>query len=174
MISLNVVFSWLNEFQGSSLTRPDTILRDVMRQKIRERKFFEAYQVIDYLKSCENYRVNGFERGEIWMEYGLAYYDMGNLIEAIDSLKKAEKEYPAGHHEHAVALWMLGTVQWCFENDHAEALMNWKEAIEEFRLLERIHEQACQVEEKNWYCARITEMEARLIHCTRAKFICTS
>lgn len=171
MISLNVVFTWLNEFQGSSLTSPDTILRDIMRQKISERKFYEAYQVIEYLKSCEKYRINGFERGEIWLEYGLAYHNMGNLVEAILSLKKAEKEYPSGYHEHAVVLWMLGTVQWCIASEHADALMNWKEAIEEFRLLERMCEEAHRAAEKKWYCERITEMEGRLLQVIRQKFV---
>lgn len=170
MISLHVVFTWLNEFQGSSLTRPDTILRDLMRHKIMVRKFSEAYQVIEYLKSCEKNRVSGFERGEIWVEYGLAYYDMGNLMEAIASLKKAEIAYPAGNHEHAVALWMLGTMQWSFENEHAGALMNWKEAIEEFDLMERIAEQEENEEKRNWYCGRINEMEEELQQKIVGKF----
>lgn len=132
MISMNVIFSWLNEFQGSSLTRPDAILVEVIRVKITEARFFEAYQAIEYLKSFVNNRENANERGEIWVECGMAYYDMGNSIEAINSLKSAEKEYPPESHEHAVVRWMLGTIQWYFEKDKPEAIKNWKWAIEEF------------------------------------------
>jgi len=162
MISMNVVFSWLNEFQGSSLTRPDTILIEVIRQKISEARFFEAYQAIEYLKELENNREKAFERGEIWVECGMVYYDMGNSIEAIKSLKCAEKEYPPESHEHAVVRWMLGTVQWFFEKDNPEAIKNWKWAIEEFRSLERVAEQDRRIREKNWYAERITEMDEGL------------
>lgn len=162
MISLNIIFSWLSEFQASSLTRPDTVVRDVIRQKITEGRFFEAYQAIEYLKLYETNRENAFERGEIWVECGLAYYDMGNSIDAINSLKKAEKEFPPTSHEHAVVLWMLGTIQWYFENDNAEAIKNWKLAMEEFSLLENQAELCRRATEKSWYSARINEMEESL------------
>lgn len=160
----------MNEFQGSSLTRPDTILLEVIRQKIAEARFFEVYQAIEYLKSFENNRENAYERGEIWVECCMAYYDMGNSIEAIKSLKNAEKEYPPTSHEHAVTRWMLGNVQWYFETDNVEAMVNWKEAIEEFRLLERISEQDRRIREKDWYGERINDMEDSLRERISEKF----
>jgi len=170
MISMENVFAWLNEFQGSSLTGPDIILRDAISQKISQGRFFEAYQAIEFLKTYENNRENAFERGEIWLECGLAYYDMGNSIEAIKSLKMAEKEFPPASHEHAVTRWMLGTVQWSFESDNAEAMVNLKEAIEEFRSLEKMSEQDRRVREKDWYADRIEDMEENLRERISEKF----
>jgi tetratricopeptide (TPR) repeat protein len=170
MISINDVFSWLNEFQGSGLTRPDTILRDIIRQKITERRFFEAYQVIGSLKSYENNRINSFERGEIWVECGLAFYEMGNSTEAIKSLERAKSEYPPESHAHAVVRWMLGTMQWFFEKNNAEAIKNCKRAIEEFRILEEKAEQERRVREKDWYSDRIIEMEESLSGKITEKF----
>lgn len=170
MISIEDVFSWLNEFQGSSLKRADTILREAIRQKIAERRFFQAYQVIEFFKSYENYRINAFERGEIWVECGLAFYDMENSIEGIKSLERAKSEYPPESHEHAVVGWMLGTMQWLFEKYHVAAVKNWKGAIEEFRLLELKAEQDRRIREKDWYSDRLIEMEESLKGKVTEKF----
>lgn len=170
MISFCDVFRWLNRFEGSKLTSLDRILLDLVKQKITEGKFSDADRVIEYLKSYQKTREDAFEKGEIWVECGLAYYDIGDPFKVVKSLKMAKKEFTASSHKRAVACWMLGTIQWDIENDNAEALINWKWAIEDFDLLEKIAEQDRRVKERNWYVERILEMEDNLQEKILEKF----
>jgi tetratricopeptide (TPR) repeat protein len=159
MISFDEAFDWFYAFErSSSITREEIFLFQVIDQKINQRNYSKACQVIQYLKSYQRNRAAGDEKGEIWLKFAKAYYKMQNAFEAIRSLKMAEKEFTPVSHERWVIRWMLGSLQWFIENDHGEALISWTEALEGFRLLESIAFEERRMTDRNWYVERIMEM----------------
>lgn len=173
MISFDDVYRWFNFFEGSSLTWPVIFLRDLALQKINERKFTAAYQLIEYLETYQNAIDDKYEKGEIWLECAMAYYEIRNLLQAVNSIMMAKKvfsEAAAGSHKCAVISWMLGTIQWETEVGTPKALKNWKGAIEDFDLLRRIADDERRYDDGDWYAERINEMEESLEERILGKF----
>jgi len=167
------VFTWLNLFDASRLVSPILEIRDQVIGKINNNDIsssIEAYQALEYLKIFEGDRIDTFERGEIWAECGLSFYQLGNPFESQSSLLKALENYPPGSHEYAVTCWMIGIVQWLLENRHSDAMMNWKRAIENFRQLKDQAEFDRQRSKVDWYSERISEMEESLRERVLEKF----
>ena len=152
------VFVWLNLFYPSKINN-NNISSSI-----------EAYQALEYLKLLEGDRIDTFERGEIWAECGLLFYQLGNPFEAQTSLLKALENYPPRSHEYAVVWWMLGIVQWSLENKHSDAIRNWTLAIENFDQLKIQAEYSRQNSLVIWYETRIDEMEESLREKVREKF----
>ncbi|MFB5621122.1 MAG: hypothetical protein ACE5RC_08350 [Nitrosopumilus sp.] len=167
------VFVWLNLFYPSKLVSPIKDIRDQIAEKINSNNIssaIEAYQALEYLKFLEGDRIDTFERGEIWAECGLLFYQLGNPFEAQTSLLKALENYPPGSHEYAVVCWMLGIVQWSLENKHGDAMKNWNLAIERFDQLKIQAEYTRQNSLVVWYLTRIDEMVEGLREKVREKF----
>ena len=162
MIALDNAYGWLNQFQGSSLSRTEMILRDIIFNKVSSNDNKEAHKKIKILLSYDSDSQNQFQSGEIWLECGMAIYKMGNLFEANEYFEKAVNQFPPESHEHAVALWMLGSVQWEIEKS-PDASRNWEKAIDEFRILEKKAGENRRMSEKNWYELKIKDLEASIV-----------
>ena len=103
----------------------------------------------------------------------MAYYDLENPLQVVNSMKMAEKvfsEAAAGSHKSAVISWMLGTIQWETEDGTPKALKSWKGAIEDFDLLRRIADDERRYDDGDWYAERINEMEESLEERILGKF----
>jgi tetratricopeptide (TPR) repeat protein len=153
------VFPWLNEFDPSVLSLTATLLRDQIIVHIEKRQYVSAYQVIESFKQYESCRIETYERAEIWAECGLAFYQMGNPFEAIESLKQALAAYPPKTHEHAVTQWMLGAVQWHVQAEHVQAMINWQQAYEEFDQLKIQADKNHQKTRRAWYEQKLEVFE---------------
>jgi tetratricopeptide (TPR) repeat protein len=169
MIEIYAVFSWLKIFRGSKLVTPATILRDQIVTNIKNNEFSKAYKKIDYLEACAGELDNIVDCGDIWVEIGMALYQMGNLLKAEEYWKKAVNDYPACH-ECAVARWLLGTAQWQNDTSHKFAMNNWNATIRGFRELADEAERDRLEDAFNWYEARIPELEKCLAEQISIKF----
>ena len=158
MITLDDAYRWLNQFQGSSLSRTEMILRDNIFNKVNSNDNKEAHKKIKILLSYDSESKNQFQRGEIWLESGMAIYEMGDMFNAIVHFEKAVNHFPPESHEHAIALWMLGSVQWEI-GKNADASRNWETTIDEFRALEKISEESRRMNEMDWYERKTRDLE---------------
>lgn len=168
MISFEDVFTWLNVFSTSQLTWLDNYLLDLVTRKITEGRFSDANRVIEYIKSYQNSIEDKFEKGEIWVECALAYYNIGYPLEVAKSLKMAIKEFKVERHKCAVSYLMLGIIQWEIEDEKVEALVNWKGVIGEFVELKELP--PLDRWGRNWYQAKIIDIENSLQEKILEKF----
>lgn len=169
MVDIQTVFSWLKYFRGSRLVTPATILRDQIFDAIQGQDFAKAYKQIEYLEACAGELSSGVDRGDIWVEIGMALYQMGNFRKAEEYWKKALTDYPECH-ECAVARWLLGTVQWQIDTSNVLAMNNWKTAITEFRELAESAEKKRLMDDRFWYDDKIVALEASLKERITARF----
>jgi tetratricopeptide (TPR) repeat protein len=134
------------------------ILRDNIFNKVSSDENKEAHKKIKILLSYDSESKNQFQRGEIWLDSGMAIYKMGDLFKAIVHFEKAVNHFPPVSHEHAITLWILGSVQWEIGKNE-DASRNWEKAIDEFRTLERISEENRRMNEVNWYKRKKRDLE---------------
>lgn len=178
MISFSEGYKWFYTFETSKLTclehKEYVTLLNVLFQKIIQGKYSEACRVIKYLKSYQStidkmYQSNRDTcavKGKVWLECALAYYVMGYLFEVVKSLKMAIVEFPPVSRERAVILCMLGIVQWDIENDNAEALLSWEEAL---KIFDSLFSNCVTVKEMNWYKEKISVINC----CMKEKVFAT-
>lgn len=166
MIDIEDAFSWLkspdagvNGYQSDLLI---TTLREKIINNYRSGNLIQAYQMIDYLEASARELDRQIDIGDVWVEIGMAYFQMGNINKAEEFWTKAAGDYPVNVHEQAVALWLLGSVQWLIEKKNISAMNNWKESIREIGELADEAERLNLPEVKAWYEDRIREMEESL------------
>jgi tetratricopeptide (TPR) repeat protein len=148
------IMTWLNHFEDSSLqllTQP--IVRRV-REKIRKQECPNIYVLMQDLQDANQMCRNAYEKAEIYLEFGLAIYQLGNLYSAIDLLRKAgERFYPGigTYHKEVVARCMLGAVEWMNEPPHDQAIADWTVSIEDFEKLRTLANRNNDFKKRDWY-----------------------
>jgi tetratricopeptide (TPR) repeat protein len=166
------IMTWLNHFEDSSLqllTQP--IVRRV-REKIRKQECPNIYVLMQDLQDANQSSRNTYERAEIYLEFGLAIYQLGNLYSAIDLFRKAGQRFYPGigtYHKEVVARCMLGAVEWMNEPPpHNQAIADWTVSIEDFEKLRTLANRNNDLTKRDWYtdhrrilCAALDEQLAR-------------
>jgi tetratricopeptide (TPR) repeat protein len=148
------IMTWLNYFEDSSLrllTQP--IVRRV-REKIRKERCPHIYVLMQDLQDANKSSHDVYERAEIYLEFGLAVYQLGNLYSAIDLLRKAVQSFSPGigtYHKEVVARCMLGAVERMNEPSHDQAIADWTVSIEDFEKLRTMANRNNDFKKRDWY-----------------------
>lgn len=99
----------------------------------------------------ENYKMSA----RMFLECGVAAYQMGNAHEAISFLTRSTSSYTDDHNK-GVSCWLLGCVHWYVDNS-VSALASWENAYRHFR--EQKNKSGRGSESERWYSDKIQEME---------------
>lgn len=174
MITIENAFDWLKspdaEIDATRLVSPATNIVAKIIDSIQSGNYIQTYQMVDYLEANTSELESMVDIGDIWVEIGLAFYQMGNLNKAEEFWTRAVRDYPVISHEHAVVLWLLGSVQWLIETKNINAMNNWRVAIREFGDLADRAQINRRINVKIWYGDRITELEESLEEQINIKF----
>ncbi len=118
-----------------------------------------ALQHRDWLLSIQASFPDKLEQAETLVECGLMTHRLGDLLKAIEWLKKAERCYDKNGHYQAVVRWMIGAIQWNLPEERVHAYESWSRCLRQFTWL-----QNCSVDRQQaqWYAERIQEIQAGL------------
>jgi tetratricopeptide (TPR) repeat protein len=132
------ISTWLNRFQRSSLRTPTGRAVKSMREKIRQQAYPNIYGLMQDLQEADSRSESLHERAEIYLEFGLATYQIGNSRFAIELLRKAVSDFYPGvgtYHKQVVARCMLGAVEWMHKSLLKQAAADWLCCFDEFEQL---------------------------------------
>lgn len=103
---------------------------------------------------------NSLERAELLINCAVIGEWRGWMPEAFRDATAALNACDKDNHRRAVALWILGMVQWETDQNH-EAYKSWATARELFREQQKLFRHHPQ--EESWYGNRIREMDIELV-----------
>lgn len=148
------IWTWLNWFEHSSLRPPTQQVIDCVQEKIRGHAYPNVYALMQDLQEANKRCKGGYEQAEIFLEFGLAIYEMRNTHFAIELLRKSVLHFYPGvgtYHKQVVARCMLGAVEWMDGRSHNQAEADWTRCIEEFEMLGQWANQDNNPTKKEWY-----------------------
>lgn len=148
------ISTWLNHFERSSLRPPTGQVLQSMREKIRQRAYPSIYVLMQDLQEANRRSERIHERAEIYLEFGLATYQIGNSHFAIELLRKAVSDFYPGigtYHKQAVAHCMLGAVEWMHTSSRKQAAADWLRCIDEFEQLRDCADRDNFPKKEKWY-----------------------
>lgn len=148
------MWTWLSCFEPSNLKTPTKKIVDCVQQKIREQAYSNVYALMQDLQEADRQGDGMYEKAEIYLEFGLAMYQMGNIHYAIELLRKSVRYFHAGvgtYHKQAVARCMLGALEWMQRPSHNQATADWIRCIEEFEKLRGEADRDNCPEKEKWY-----------------------
>lgn len=148
------IWTWLNYFEPSNL-RPSTHqVVDCVQQKIREHVYSNVYALMPDLQEATRRSEEIYERAEVYLEFGLAMYQMGNPHYAIELLRKSVLTFYPGigcYHKQVVARCMLGALEWMERSSKHQAEVDWYCCMNEFEKLRGCADRDHQQEKEKWY-----------------------
>src|SRR5258706_12911451 len=105
--------SWLHadDSQQEVLQKPHRQLLDMMATARNANRTNEVWEVIDELERLAS-SMSPPEQGEVLICCAVMAADLENLKDALRLLQGAENKYKTSPHQNAVALWMIGCIQW--------------------------------------------------------------
>lgn len=148
------ISTWLNRFERSSLRPPTGQIVNLVRKKIRQREYPNIYVLMQDLENAYRRSEKIYERAEIYLEFGLATYQMGHSYFAIELLRKAVLNFYPGigaYHKQVVARCMLGALEWMHRSSHNQAAADWLHCVEEFDNLREWADRENFQEKEEWY-----------------------
>jgi hypothetical protein len=154
------IWTWLDCFEPSSLKPPTRHVVDCVQDKIREQAYQSVYVLMQDLQEANRLCEGIYERAEIYLEFGLAIYQMGNIYYAIELLRKAVQYFYPGvgsYHKQVVARGMLGALEWMQVSSHKQAIVDWKRCVDEFEFLRQWADRDNLPKKEEWY-AQHTEI----------------
>jgi len=146
--------TWLNLFEESSLRVPTEGIVKRMHEKVRKQECRNIYVLMLDLQEANKRSQSMYERAEIYLEFGLAMYQLGNLYFAIDFIRKAVQNFYPGigtYHKHVVARCMLGALEWLNQSPCAQAKEDWTQSIEGLEILRTLADRNNDFERRIWY-----------------------
>lgn len=148
------IWTWLNWFEPSCLRPQTQEVVDCVQKKIRQRAYANVYVLMQDLQEA-NRRCEGvYEQAEVYLEFGLAIYQMGNTHFAIELLRKSVQNFYPGigtYHKQMVARCLLGAVEWMNERSQDQAVADWTGSIEEIENLRQIARRDNDPSKGEWY-----------------------
>ena len=148
------ISNWLNRFERSSLRPPTGQVVMSMREKVRQQAYPSIYVLIQELQEAVRWSERIYERAEIYLEFGLAMYQMGNSYFAMELLRRAVSDFYPGfgaYHKQVVARCMLGAVEWMHKSSLKQAAKDWSCCVDGFEnLCSRADRDNIQ-EKMDWY-----------------------
>jgi hypothetical protein len=148
------IWTWLNCFERPCLRPPTQQVVDCVQEKIRQRAYPNVYALMQDLQEATRRCEGAYERAEIFLEFGLAIYEMGNTHNAIELLRKSVLHFLPGvgtYHKQVVARCMLGAVEWMNETSHTQADADWTRSIEDLGKLRTWASRDNQQTKRDWY-----------------------
>ena len=148
------IWTWLNYFERSNLRTPTKQIVDCVQEKIREQAYSNVYALMQDLQEANRQSESIYEKAEIYLEFGLAMYQVGNIYYAIELLRKSVLYFYPGvgtYHKQVAARCMSGALEWMQRSSHHQADADWTCCIDEFEKLRGSADRDnCQEKEK-WY-----------------------
>lgn len=160
------IWTWLNHFEPSSLKPPTKQIAECVQDKIRGQAFQNVYALMQDLQEANRQCEGIYERAEIYLEFGLAVYELGNIHYAIELLRKAVQNFYPGigsYHKQVVARCMLGALEWMQVSSHRQAVQDWKRCVEEFEILRRWADRDNLPNKEEWYAQQREILRAALL-----------
>jgi hypothetical protein len=160
------ISTWLNRFEPSSLRPPTGFIVDYVQEKIREQAYPSIYVLMQDLQDTLRRSEKIFERAEIYLEFGLATYHIGNSHFAMELFRKAVLNFHPGigtYHKQAVARCMLGAVEWMHKLSQKQAAADWLRCIKEFESLQRWADRDHFQKKEEWYSERCAILRSALL-----------
>jgi tetratricopeptide (TPR) repeat protein len=134
------ISNWLNCFGRSSLRPPTMQIVKSVQEKIRGQAYPSIYVLMQDLQEANKRSEKMYERAEIYLEFGLAMYQMGNSRFAVELLRQAVLNFYPGigaYHKQMVSRCILGTLEWMHTSLHNQAAADWLRCVEEFEQLRK-------------------------------------
>lgn len=151
------IWTWLNWFEPSCLRPPTQPIVACMQQKTRQGAYSNIYALMQDLQEATRVSQALYERAEIYLEFGLAIYQMGNTHFAIELLRKSVLNFFPGmgpYHKQTVARAMLGAVEWLHELCRDQADADWDRSYEDFEKLRTCASKDNDETKRDWYTER--------------------
>jgi tetratricopeptide (TPR) repeat protein len=148
------ISTWLNCFHPSSLRPPTLRIVESMREKIRQRAYPTIYVLMQDLEAANQQSRRVYERGEIYLEFGLATYQLGNSRFAVELLRQAVSDFYPGIgicHKQVVARCMLGALEWMHKSLHSQASADWLRCVDELEQLGEWADRENLDDKEKWY-----------------------
>jgi tetratricopeptide (TPR) repeat protein len=160
------ISTWINCFERSSLGIPTGQIVNRVRENVRQRAYPSIYVLMQDLQQANNCSERLHERAEIYLEFGLATYQLGNSYFAIDLLRNAVLNFYPGigtYHKQVVARCMLGALEWMHKACHNQAAADWMRCIDEFEKLQQWANRDNFHQKAEWYERRCEILRAALL-----------
>ena len=164
------IWTWLNWFELPCLRPPTRQIIDGMQEKIRQHSYSNVYALMTDLQEANRRSQELYERAEIFLEFGLAIYQMGNTHFAMDLLRKSVINFFPGvgvYHKQTVARCMLGAIEWLDELSCNQAEADWVRCIEEFEKLRSLASRDNLELKRDWYTERCASLYESLLEHRR-------
>jgi tetratricopeptide (TPR) repeat protein len=148
------IMTWLNLFEESSLRCSSQAVVTYVREKIRQHAYRNIYVLTQDLQEAIRRSEEAYERAEVYLEFGLALYQLGNIHSAMNLLRKAVELFHTGircDHKQVVARCMLGAMEWKQKSSHHQAFVHWVRSIEEFEQLRWWADRDNMQEKEHWF-----------------------
>ena len=156
---LNHTLAWLNIDQTTgSLQRPYQQMLELMQRAREENHPNDVWEIIGQLEELTT-QASIQEQGEIFLNCAKMAGDLESLKEAGRLCSAAETKFRSYPHQHGVALWMFGCIQWS-SHQRVKAISSWREAIQTFRA----RQASLQLDSKRvtWYNLMLPRFEQYL------------
>lgn len=160
------IWTWLNYFEPSSLKPPTKQIVECVQDKIRGQLYQSVYALMQELQEAHKQCEGVHERAEIYLEFGLAVYQLGNTHYAIELLRKAVQNFYPGigsYHKQVIARCMLGALEWMEISSYKQAAVDWKRCIAEFEDLRRWADRDNLPKKEEWYAQHCEILQAALL-----------
>lgn len=167
MIEMYEALSWLNCFGDTNLSLPVRSLVEIIDDPRTTEENLKG--TCAHAHSMSEYSHNPFERSEVLLHCGAAYYRRDFALEAVRLIRDAYMTYDPDDHYRAVAAWMLG-ISAAAASDFILGYHAWDEAR---CIYTRLAEQNLTLHrpvERSWYLDRLKEMNRDLACLPREAF----
>ena len=159
------ILNWLNCFEDSSLRAPcQQIVRSV-EKKIRTQSYQNVNHLMEDFQTAKKFSREIYERAELYLRFGLAIYQLGNLYTGIEWLSTAVQKFNSGlgpYHKQVVARCILGAVEWMYEPTDNRAFVDWTRSVEEFEALRQCASRDNNPTKRDWYTRHRAILHAAL------------
>ena len=160
------IWTWLNCYHPSSLRPPTAQIVESVREKIRGKAYPNIYVLMQDLENANQRSRKVHERAEIYLEFGMATYQLGNSRFAVELLRRAVLDFYPGIgtcHKQVVARCMLGALEWMHTSLHSQAAADWLRCVDELEQLRELADQGNLKDKVEWYSAQCDILRSALL-----------
>jgi hypothetical protein len=160
------ILTWLNYFECSSLRTPTQQVVRRVQDKIRQRAYSNIYALMTDLQEANSRSEGIHEKAEIYLEFGLALYQMENVHFSIELLRKSVQNFYPGvgnYHKQVVARCMLGALEWMNNLSRKQAEEDWSRCVAEFENLRLCASRDNHQTKMKWYAEHHAILHAALL-----------
>jgi tetratricopeptide (TPR) repeat protein len=154
---------WLNRIVGiTSLDRNAQLYVNEIEARIVRKEYKSAYEIGRALRRINNQRLNTDEVAEANIIIGMKYHRMGQASAAIEFFRNAEIGFNNDNYRKAVTLWIKGVSQWELKYENENAVKNWREAIDLFKIVREEMNKINNLRMMNWLDGQIPILQQAL------------